>query len=173
VISAKVPDVSGITSLQSIYLSLGTLGTLNWTSMVNLMYISLTNCSGVTGALPSAWNGTSFPSLMSITLRNVSVSGALPVSWGSISTLTVISISSCSSLSATLPTEWANLAFLQSLSIVNTAITGSLPSSWNTMLQVSSISIIGANLSATPLPNRLPPWLVVNIFPHIPRPFAE
>ncbi|CUF94370.1 GP46-like surface antigen, putative, partial [Bodo saltans] len=147
--SSPVPDVSNIASLRTININAGSLATLSWTSMTGLTSIGV---SSVSASILPSWTNTNFPSLQSIVLYSVTAATTFPTTWSTLTTLTAISISYCTSLTASLPTTWSSLTNLKSLNVYSTPIAGPLPSTWSS-LAITSISIYSASLSGATLPS--------------------
>ncbi|CUG90873.1 GP46-like surface antigen, putative [Bodo saltans] len=146
--NSPIPDVSSIASLRSIRIEGGTLGTLNWNSMIGLTAIAI---SFISSALPS-WTSADYPSLQSIKFQSMYAASTFPASWTSLTTLTSITIYGCEYLFAPLPSSWSSFANLKSIMLDGTPIVGPLPTSWGSSA-LTSIGIFYASLSGATFPS--------------------
>lgn len=134
-IVGSVPDISGLTALQSVDLS----------------------NSSFSGSLPASFNSTASPSLLSFTAFSNKLTGPLPTSLPA--NLTTLGLGG-NQINGTLPSYTSGS--LTTFQVQNNNLTGCLPSNWTTGLTNITTIDLSNNQLAGPIPST---WQASGSFP--------
>lgn len=136
-INGSVPDISGLTALQSLDLS----------------------NSSFSGSIPTSFNSTTSPSLLSYTAFSNQISGPLPASLPA--NLTTFGLGN-NKLNGTLPSYTSST--LSTFQVQNNTLTGCLPANWTTGLTNLTTVDLSSNQLAGAIPST---WQASGAFPKL------
>ena len=153
-LAGEIPDLSGLTNLESLWLSgssmdlSGDISRLGLGSKTRLDTVSLWGNS-LTGSIPDL---SRLQSLVRLKLQSNSLSGGVPASLGSLSSLRDLRLRN-NPLGGSIPTQLNNIASLQILALENTRLTGRIPD-LSGLTRLRTLNLRNNNLSGN-----IPAWL--------------
>ena len=153
-LEGEIPDLSGLTNLESLWLSgkdmnlSGDISRLGLGSKTRLDTVSLWG-NRLTGSIPDL---SRLQSLVRLKLQSNSLSGGVPASLGSLGSLRDLRLRN-NLLGGSIPTQLNNIASLQILALENTGLTGSIPD-LSGLTRLRTLNVRNNNLTGS-----IPTWL--------------
>ena len=153
-LAGEIPDLSGLTNLESLWLSgssmdlSGDISRLGLGSKTRLDTVSLWG-NRLTGSIPDL---SRLHSLVRLKLQSNSLSGGVPASLGSLSSLRDLRLRN-NQLEGSIPTELNEIDSLQILALENTGLTGSIPD-LSGLTRLRTLNLRNNNLTGS-----IPAWL--------------
>jgi uncharacterized repeat protein (TIGR01451 family) len=149
-LTGNLPDLSPLTALQSVNLSINQLTGTIPTELGNLVNLTELNLGGnqLTGTIPTELGN--LVALTQLKLSNNQLTGSIPTVLGNLVNLTALGLDN-NQLTGSIPTELGNLVALTQLDLSNNQLTGSIP----TVLG-NPVNLTALNLSANQLTGSIP-----------------
>ena len=153
-LTGEIPDLSGLTRLESLWLSgkdmdlSGDISRLGLGSKTRLDTVSLWG-NRLTGSIPDLSRLTS---LVRLKLQTNSLSGGVPASLGNLGSLRDLRLRN-NTLGGSIPRQLNNLPSLQILALENTGLTGSIPD-LSGLTRLRTLNLRDNNLTGS-----IPTWL--------------
>ena len=153
-LEGEIPDLSGLTNLESLWLSgkdmnlSGDISRLGLGSKTRLDTVSLWG-NRLTGSIPDL---SRLQSLVRLKLQSNSLSGGVPASLGSLGSLRDLRLRN-NPLGGSIPTQLNNLPSLQILALENAGLTGRIPD-LSGLTRLKTLNVRNNNLTGS-----IPTWL--------------